>query len=61
MQKVIQLDFWSRTKNPTPSVVRNPTPPKNLRLRNRDGSKQFGIFLFFYNLLTLAKNLNDRS
>jgi len=31
---MIQLDFRSRTKNPTTSVVRNPipTPPKNLRL-----------------------------
>jgi len=35
---MIQLDFWSQTKNPTPtpSVVRNPTAPKNLRLRNPD-------------------------
>jgi len=35
---MIQLDIRSRTKNPiappTPSVVRNPTPPKNLRLRS---------------------------
>jgi len=31
---MIQLDIRSRTKNPTPSVVRIPTPPKNLRLRN---------------------------
>ena len=33
---MIQLDIRSRTKDPTPtpSVVRNPTPPKNLRLRN---------------------------
>jgi len=23
--KTMQLDIWSRTKNPTPSVVRNPT------------------------------------
>jgi len=31
---MIQLDFRSRTKNPTPTpmVVTNPTPPKNLRL-----------------------------
>jgi len=29
---MIQLDLWSRTKNPTHIVVRNPTPPKNLRL-----------------------------
>jgi len=31
---MIQLDSRSRTKNPTPSVVRNPnpTPPKDLRL-----------------------------
>jgi len=35
---MIQLDIWSRTKNPTltPSVVRNPTPPKNLRLLLRN-------------------------
>jgi len=33
---MIQLDIRSRTKNPnpTPSVVRYPTPPKNPRLRN---------------------------
>jgi len=33
---MIELDVQSRTKNPTPipSVVRNPTPPKNLRLCN---------------------------
>jgi len=30
---MIQLDFRSRTKNPTPSVW-NVTPPKNLRLSN---------------------------
>jgi len=32
--KVIQLDFRSGTKNPTPTpgVVRNPTPQKSLRL-----------------------------
>jgi len=31
---MIQLDFRSRIKNPTPtsSVLRIPTPPKNLRL-----------------------------
>jgi len=31
---MIQLDIRSRTKHPTPSVVRNPTPtpPENLRL-----------------------------
>jgi len=29
---MIQLDLWSRTKNPTPRVLTNPTPPKNLRL-----------------------------
>jgi len=36
MYKMIQLDIRSRTKNPTPTrgVVGNPTPPKNLRLRN---------------------------
>jgi len=34
--KIIQLYFWSPTKNLalTPSVVSNPTPPKNLQLRN---------------------------
>jgi len=34
VMQMIQLDIRSRTKNPTPSVVRNPTPtpPKNLRL-----------------------------
>jgi len=33
---MIQLDFRSWTKNPTPtaSLVRNPTLLKNLRLRN---------------------------
>jgi len=31
---MIQLDFRSQTENlnPTPSVARNPTPTKNLRL-----------------------------
>jgi len=29
---MIQLDFQSRRKNLTASVVTNPTPPKNLRL-----------------------------
>jgi len=35
---MMPLDIWSRTRNPTPtpSVVRNPTPPKNLRLRLRN-------------------------
>jgi len=33
---MIQLDIRSRTKNPTPSAVRNPTSPKNLRLRDPD-------------------------
>jgi len=28
---MIQLEFWSQ-KKPTPSVLRNPTPPKNLQL-----------------------------
>ena len=36
MQKMIQLDFQSRKKNPI--VARTPTPPKNLRLRNPDGN-----------------------
>jgi len=31
---MIQLRIRSRTKSPTPSVVRNPISPKNLRLRN---------------------------
>jgi len=30
----MQLDFRSRIMDPTPSGLRNPTPPKNLRLRN---------------------------
>ena len=34
MLKMIVLDSRSRIKNPTRSVVRNPTPPKNLWLRN---------------------------
>jgi len=34
--KMIQLDIRSRTKNPTPSVDRNPTPPKNIRPRLRN-------------------------
>jgi len=36
MEKMIELDFRSRSRTkkttPTSSVVRNPTPPKNLRL-----------------------------
>jgi len=31
---MIQLDIRSRTKNPTPGVVKNPTTAKNLGLRN---------------------------
>jgi len=29
---MIQLNIRSRTKDPTPSFARNPTPLKNLRL-----------------------------
>ena len=44
MWKMMQLDIRSRTKNPTltPSVVRNPTPPKNLRLAVLLGISLFG-------------------
>jgi len=36
MRNMIQFDFrsrsWTKNSTPTPSVVKNPTPPKNLRL-----------------------------
>jgi len=58
---MIQLDFWSRTKNPTltPSVVRNPmpTPPKSLRLCNPDGklsnTAQYPVYLHVGNHMIL--------
>jgi len=36
MEKMIQLDFLSRLKNPTPSVLRNPTPQLCLLWRMRN-------------------------
>jgi len=40
---MIQLDLRSRTKNPTPtpSVVKNPTPPEHLRLRHPGVKQEF--------------------
>jgi len=34
IQLVIRSRSGTKKSTPTPSVVRNPTPPKNLRLRN---------------------------
>jgi len=47
---MIQLDIRIRTKNPTPtpSVIKDPAPPKNLRLRNPDyNTDLWGEFRIF--------------
>ena len=52
MWKLIKLDIRSRTKNQTPSAVRNPTPPKNLRLRNPECRRDvFAITLSWLKIL----------
>ena len=52
MWKLIKWDIRSRTKNQTPSAVRNPTLPKNLRLRNPECRRDFfAIILSWLNIL----------
>jgi len=49
------LDLRSRTKNPTPSVARNPTPPKKTRTPYNSATLRVTL-VYLRNIYHIRKN-----